>query len=124
MKSSRANLIRPSRRVWVSPSGRLIDDMPAIPPKPAAPQKVDWEAYVVDTSTNQANDTYPRLTGHDAVSNEPHEAARDIKVLYLDKLRFADTKVDIEVLKTQINAGVHDVHVDIKEQAEEPALSH
>jgi hypothetical protein len=122
MNSSRAtiatkHMFRPRRRIWVSVSGKVITGDATVPTQEqkAAPasKQVDWTAYVIDSTTHDVIDGYPRLEGRNELNVDEGEAHKEVTGIYTDKLRFADTKVNAQELKDKVSAGIWELHIEL-----------
>lgn len=111
------HVVRGKARIWVTPKGQVVTEEVTAPAEAApAPtsKKVEWDAHVVDSETNAVVEAYPSLTGLDELSLDENEAKRQLVTIYLDRLRFLDKKVDVNALKDKVNAGVWDIHTEVK----------
>lgn len=101
------------QRIWVSPAGAIVDNV-----TPPAPTKtlVNWEAYVVDTTTNQAVEGYPRLKGSNALNLEDSKSFIEIQKLYLARCT-TEPDVDFDALNNNIDSGAWciSMHIPIKQ---------
>jgi hypothetical protein len=106
--------LRRNKRTWLTVGGEVVDSSKASQPAPRT--RVEWEATVVETTTNQAIEQYPRLTGNDVVRSDDGHSEQEIAQLYIEKCRFIDgVKPDIDLLKNNVNAGVWSISTEIKE---------
>lgn len=90
-------------RFYISRTGSVVNDEPVVQVSPIT--SVSWEAYVVDTETNQAIEAYSRLSGVDTIRVDQAHSNHQIQQLYLEKAA-KQPNIDIDLLNNNLDSGL------------------
>lgn len=110
--------IRRNKRVYVTLKGKLYepDNTQATADGPkAAKNGIGWDIWVVDTSTQERIDAYPRMSERDqTILTTVEDAAMAI---YYHRLTIMDgEKPDVDLLTKKIDAGDWELHIELEPQ--------